>query len=86
MRQYADSATVTVIGSAQSMHYPFRENAFPDVLNVAAVRGYCLVHVSVMSKLSPDHFPVSVHVAKYNIERHLEANSAHVLFGTPAIP
>ena len=61
LRRYADAARVTVVGPT---YYPPRVNSRPDVLDIAAVRGvYCPVHVSVISELSSDHYPISVHLA-----------------------
>ena len=64
LRQYADTARVTVLGPAQPTYFPTRARARPDVLDIAAVRGICCpVHVSVMSEMSSDHNPILVHAA-----------------------
>ena len=53
-----------VMGPTRPTYYPPRANSCPDVLDIAAVRGvYCPVHVSVISELSSDHCPISVHIA-----------------------
>lgn len=45
------------------MYYPNRANTALDVLDVVAVRGiYCLVHVAIVSEMSPDYNLILVHV------------------------
>lgn len=63
LQEYAHDRHLHVIGPDQPTSFPFRRAAYPDVLDIALVKGVaCPVNIFSMSELSSDHCPVLVHV------------------------